>query len=203
MVLQVVQLQVDFHMMDNMLELLVTSGMDMYQAIRLIMPPSWQNMEDLDEELRGFYTYNSFHMEPWDGPAGVVLTDGRFAACVLDSNGLRPSRWVMTKNGYLTAASEIGVNDYKPEDVIAKGRVGPGQILVVDTQEGKILHTDDVGNYLKVRQPYAKWIKEKSFYVESTLAEHIPELKPLSTEERAQHMKMFQVLFYPFLHSCQ
>ncbi|MBN4054069.1 glutamate synthase large subunit, partial [Haliea sp. AH-315-K21] len=145
----------DSSSMDNMLELLVTSGMDLYQAIRLIMPPSWQNMEDLDEALRGFYTYNSFHMEPWDGPAGVVLTDGRFAVCVLDSNGLRPSRWVMTKNGYLTAASEIGVNDYKPEDVIAKGRVGPGQILVVDTQEGKILHTDDVGNYLKVKQPYA------------------------------------------------
>lgn len=185
----------DSSSMDNMLELLVTSGMDLYQAIRLIMPPSWQNMEDLDEALRGFYTYNSFHMEPWDGPAGVVLTDGRFAACVLDSNGLRPSRWVMTKNGYLTAASEIGVNDYKPEDVIAKGRVGPGQILVVDTQEGKILHTDDVGNYLKVRQPYAQWIKEKSFYVESTLAEHIPELKPLTADEREQHMKMFQVTF--------
>lgn len=185
----------DSSSMDNMLELLVTSGMDLYQAIRLIMPPSWQNMEDLDEALRGFYTYNSFHMEPWDGPAGVVLTDGRFAACALDSNGLRPSRWVMTKNGYLTAASEIGVNDYKPEDVIAKGRVGPGQILVVDTQEGKILHTDDVGNYLKVRQPYAQWIKEKSFYVESTLAEHIPELKPLTADERGQHMKMFQVTF--------
>jgi len=185
----------DSSSMDNMLELLVTSGMDLYQAIRLIMPPSWQNMEDLDEALRGFYTYNSFHMEPWDGPAGIVMTDGRFAACALDSNGLRPSRWVMTKNGYLTAASEIGVNDYKPEDVIAKGRVGPGQILVVDTQEGKILHTDDVGNYLKVRQPYAQWIKEKSFYVESTLAEHIPELKPLTADERGQHMKMFQVTF--------
>jgi len=185
----------DSSSMDNMLELLVTSGMDLYQAIRLIIPPSWQNMEDLDEALRGFYTFNSFHMEPWDGPAGVVLTDGRFAACVLDSNGLRPSRWVMTKNGYITAASEIGVNDYKPEDVIAKGRVGPGQILVVDTQEGNILHTDDVGNYLKVKQPYAKWIKEKSFYVESTLGENVPELEPLSEEERGQHMKMFQVTF--------
>lgn len=185
----------DSSSMDNMLELLVTSGMDLYQAIRLIMPPSWQNMEDLDEALRGFYTFNSFHMEPWDGPAGVVLTDGRFAACVLDSNGLRPSRWVMTKNGYITAASEIGVNDYKPEDVIAKGRVGPGQILVVDTQEGKILHTDDVSDYLKIRQPYAKWIKEKSFYVESTLAEHIPALKPLYPDECERHMKMFQVTF--------
>ncbi|MAM71446.1 MAG: glutamate synthase large subunit [Gammaproteobacteria bacterium] len=185
----------DSSSMDNMLELLVTSGMDLYQAIRLIMPPSWQNMEDLDEALRGFYTFNSFHMEPWDGPAGVVLTDGRFAACVLDSNGLRPSRWVMTKNGYLTAASEIGVNDYKPEDVIAKGRVGPGQILVVDTEEGKIMHTDDVGNYLKVRQPYSKWIKEKSFYVESTLAENLPELRPLPPEQCEVHMKMFQVTF--------
>ncbi len=185
----------DSSSMDNMLELLVTSGMDLYQAIRLIIPPSWQNMEDLDEALRGFYTFNSFHMEPWDGPAGVVLTDGRFAACALDSNGLRPSRWVMTKNGYITAASEIGVNDYKPEDVIAKGRVGPGQILVVDTQEGEILNSDDVGNYLKVKQPYAKWVKEKSYYVESTLAEHIPALKPLHPDECERHMKMFQVTF--------
>ncbi len=185
----------DSSSMDNMLELLVSSGMDLYQAIRLIMPPSWQNMQELDEALRGFYTYNSFHMEPWDGPAGVVLTDGRFAACVLDSNGLRPSRWVMTKNGYLTAASEIGVNEYKPEDVIAKGRVGPGQILVVDTEEARILHTEDVANYLKSRQPYAKWIKEQSIYVESSLAENLPELRPLSPEECDRHMKMFQVSF--------
>jgi hypothetical protein len=111
--------------MDNMLELLVTSGMDFYQAIRLIMPPSWQNMEDMDSDLRSFYTYNSLHMEAWDGPAGVVLTDGRYAVCVLDKNGLRPSRWVMTKDGCITAASEIGVNAYNPEDVVATGRQNP------------------------------------------------------------------------------
>ncbi len=185
----------DSSSMDNMLELLVTSGMDLYQAIRLIMPPSWQNMENMDAALRSFYIFNSMHMEPWDGPAGVVLTDGRFAACVLDSNGLRPSRWVVTKNGYLTCASEIGVNDYKPEDVVAKGRVGPGQILVVDTQEGKIMHTDDVSDYLKVRQPYATWVRNNTSYLESRFSEDTAELRPMSEEECERYMKMFQVTF--------
>ncbi|MEY4642729.1 MAG: hypothetical protein RLZZ227_2723 [Pseudomonadota bacterium] len=185
----------DSSSMDNMLEMLVTSGMDLYQAIRLIMPPSWQNMENMDADLRSFYTYASLHMEAWDGPAGVVLTDGRYAVCVLDKNGLRPSRWVITRNGYITAASEIGVNAYNPEDVVAKGRVGPGQMLVVDTQEGKILHSDDVANYLKARQPYAKWVTERAMLVESTLAEELPKLAPLSPEECDVHMKMFQVTF--------
>ncbi len=185
----------DSSSMDNMLELLTTSGMDLYQAIRLIMPPTWQNMENMDADLRSFYIYNSMHMEAWDGPAGVVLTDGRFAACVLDSNGLRPSRWVMTKNGYITVASEIGVNDYSPEDVIAKGRVGPGQILVIDTQEGKIMHSDDVADYLKGRQPYAKWVRENTSYLESKLSEDTAALLPLSDDEGEMHMKMFQVTF--------
>ncbi len=185
----------DSSSMDNMLELLTTSGMDLYQAIRLIMPPTWQNMENMDADLRSFYIYNSMHMEAWDGPAGVVLTDGRFAACVLDSNGLRPSRWVMTKNGYITVASEIGVNDYSPEDVIAKGRVGPGQILVIDTQEGKIMHSDDVADYLKVRQPYAEWVRENTSYLESKLSEDTAALLPLSDDEGEKHMKMFQVTF--------
>jgi len=185
----------DSSSMDNMLELLTTSGMDLYQAIRLIMPPTWANMENMDADLRSFYIYNSMHMEPWDGPAGVVLTDGRYAACVLDSNGLRPSRWVVTKNGYITAASEIGVNDYKPEDVVAKGRVGPGQILVVDTEEGKIMHSDDVADYLKVRQPYAKWVRENTSYLEARLSEDTADLKPMSEDECERYMKMFQVTF--------
>ena len=185
----------DSSSMDNMLELLTTSGMDLYQAIRLIMPPSWQNMENMDADLRSFYIYNSMHMEAWDGPAGVVLTDGRFAACALDSNGLRPSRWVMTKNGYITVASEIGVNDYEPEDVIAKGRVGPGQILVVDTQEGKIMHSDDVADYLKVRQPYAQWVRENTSYLEAKLSEDTAELRHMSEGDCEKHMKMFQVTF--------
>ena len=87
------------------------------------MEPAWQNVDTMDNDLRAFYEYNSMHMEPWDGPAGLVLTDGRYAVCLLDRNGLRPSRWVMTKNGYLTVASEIGTYAYKPEDVVAKGNL--------------------------------------------------------------------------------
>ena len=110
----------DSSSMDNMLELMVTGGIDLFRGVRMIIPPAWQNMETMDADLRAFYEYNSMHMEPWDGPAGVVLTDGRHAVCLLDRNGLRPARWVTTKNGYITLASEIGVWDYKPEDVIAR-----------------------------------------------------------------------------------
>ena len=119
----------DSSSMDNMLELMVTGGIDLFRGVRMLIPPAWQNVETMDPDLRAFYEYNSMHMEPWDGPAGVVMTDGRYAVCLLDRNGLRPARWVTTTNGYITIASEIGVWDYKPEDVIAKGRVGPGQIL--------------------------------------------------------------------------
>ena len=115
--------------MDNMLEILLAGGMDLFRAVRMMIPPAWQNVETMDADLRAFYEYNSMHMEPWDGPAGLVMTDGRYAVCMLDRNGLRPARWVVTKNGFITLASEIGVYSYKPEDVVAKGRVGPGQIL--------------------------------------------------------------------------
>ena len=115
----------DSSSLDNMLEVMVAGGMDLFRSIRMLVPPAWQNVDDMDADLRAFYEYNSMHMEPWDGPAGIVLTDGRYACCLLDRNGLRPARWVKTKNGYLTLASEIGTWDYRTEDVVAKGRVGP------------------------------------------------------------------------------
>ncbi len=139
----------DSSSMDNMLEFLLIGGMNLYRAARMIVPPAWQNLDTMDAELRAFYDYNSMHMEPWDGPAGMVLTDGRFAVCMLDRNGLRPSRWVMTKDGFICTASEIGVFDYQPEDVVAQGRVGPGQILSIDTETGEVLHTADVDDRLK------------------------------------------------------
>ncbi len=98
------------------------------QAMRLLMPPAWQSVDGIDPDLRAFYEFYAPHLEPWDGPAGVVLTDGRYACCALDRNGLRPARYVITKNRHLTVASEIGVWDYAPEDVVRKGRMGPGQM---------------------------------------------------------------------------
>ena len=99
----------DSNSMDNMLEALLAGGIDIFRAMRLLVPPAWQNVTNMDADLRAFYEYNSMHMEPWDGPAGIVMTDGRYAACSTDRNGLRPARWVITKDRHITLASEIGV----------------------------------------------------------------------------------------------
>lgn len=184
----------DSSSMDNMLELLVTGGMDLFRGVRMIIPPAWQNVETMDAELRAFYEFNSMHMEPWDGPAGVVLTDGRHAVCLLDRNGLRPARWVTTKNGYITLASEIGVWNYQPEDVIAKGRVGPGQILAVDTESGKVLSTDEIDGRLKSRHPYKKWLRENAIRIRATLNDD-KGVASFDAETLKQYMKMYQVTF--------
>ncbi|MDX1399011.1 MAG: glutamate synthase large subunit, partial [Oceanospirillum sp.] len=182
--------------MDNMLEVLLTGGMDLFKAVRLMIPPAWQNNDTMDADLRAFYEYSSMHMEPWDGPAGLVLTDGRHAVCMLDRNGLRPARWVITKNGYITLASEIGVYDYQPEDVVAKGRVAPGHMLVVDTETGEVMHREDIDNRLKSAHPYKQWMREKATFLESTLGEiQGPNFEPVTQEELQAHMKMYQISF--------
>ncbi|MGM5657087.1 glutamate synthase large subunit, partial [Klebsiella sp. K5-312] len=124
----------DSSSMDNMLELLLAGGMDIVRAMRLLVPPAWQNNPDMDPELRSFFDFNSMHMEPWDGPAGIVMSDGRYAACNLDRNGLRPARYVITKDKLITCASEVGIWDYQPDEVVEKGRVGPGELMVIDTR---------------------------------------------------------------------
>src|SRR5690606_2227312 len=156
----------DSSSLDNMLELLQIGGMELHRAIRMLVPPAWQNAPHMDEDLRAFYEYNSMHIEPWDGPAGLVLTDGRYAVCTLDRNGLRPSRWVMTDDDIITVASEVGVYKYAPENVVAKGRLGPGQILSVDTQTGELHHTREIDELLKSSKPDKKWMAEKSSRIE-------------------------------------
>ena len=184
----------DSSSLDNMLELLLIGGMELHRAIRMLVPPAWQNVEQMDDALKAFYEYNSMHIEPWDGPAGLVLTDGRYAVCTLDRNGLRPSRWVITKDDFITVASEIGVYRYSPEDVVAKGRLGPGQILSVDTLNGTLSHTSDVDNMLKQGRPYQKWLNENALRIESSLARDGAE-SGLSVDEVKIAMKMFQATF--------
>ena len=184
----------DSSSMDNMLDVLLAGGMDLFRAVRMLVPPAWQNMEHMDADLKAFYEYNSMHMEPWDGPAGIVLTDGRYAVCILDRNGLRPARWVITNNGFITLASEIGTYSYKPEDVVAKGRVGPGQILAVDTETGQVLHTQAIDNQLKMRQPYKQWLKEYATRIESTF-EPAGEPDLIKANALPVYQKMFQVSF--------
>lgn len=184
----------DSSSLDNMLELLLIGGMDLHRAIRMLVPPAWQNVETMDEQLRAFYEYNSMHVEPWDGPAGLVITDGRYAVCTLDRNGLRPSRWVITRDDIITVASEVGVYDYDPADVVAKGRLGPGQILSVDTQTGALYHTSDIDEQLKSGRPYADWLKKHATRIESSLAMVVAEAG-MSDEEIKLYMKMFHATY--------
>ena len=148
----------DSSSLDNMLELFLVGGMDIVRAMRLLVPPAWQNNPDMNEDLRAFFDFNSMHMEPWDGPAGIVMSDGRYAACNLDRNGLRPARYVITTDKLITCASEIGIWDYQPDEVVAKGRVGPGELMVIDTEEGRILQSSETDNDLQKRHPYKEWM---------------------------------------------
>jgi len=150
----------DSSSLDNMLELFLSGGMDLIRAMRLLVPPAWQNNPNMDPELRAFFDFNSMHMEPWDGPAGLVMSDGRFAACNLDRNGLRPARYVITTDKLITCASEVGIWDYQPDEVVEKGRVGPGELMVIDTRSGRILHSAETDDDLKSRHPYKEWMEK-------------------------------------------
>ncbi len=184
----------DSSSLDNMLEGLLMGGVPLFRALRMLIPPAWQNVDDMDPDLKAFYEYNSMHMEPWDGPAGIVLTDGRFGACALDRNGLRPARYIVTRDRYLTIASEVGVWDYKPEDVVTKGRIKPGEIVAVDLATGRLLLPADIDDELKRAQPYRQWLKDNVRYLESSLTQ--PQTMPLmSAHDTLVHQKMFNVTF--------
>jgi len=184
----------DSNSLDNMLEALLAGGMDIFRAMRLLIPPAWQNVNNLDADLRAFYEYNSMHMESWDGPAGIVLTDGRYAACSMDRNGLRPARWVVTKDRHITLASEIGVYDYAPEEVLSKGRLKPGQMVAVDTDTGELLLPEDIDNHLKTAHPYKQWLKDHALRLESKLEEESCD-SIMGPDQSKIYQKLYQVSF--------
>jgi len=201
----------DSNSLDNMLEGLVAGGMDLFRAMRLLIPPAWQNIDSMDADLRAFYEYNSMHMEPWDGPAGIVLTDGRYAACSLDRNGLRPARWVITQSpvrgeGYpdeqgtyhncvITLASEIGVFDYAPESVVAKGRLKPGQMLAADTITGELLLPSDVDHHLKSRHPYKAWLSDHLETLRDPTDGGVDATPMFDSVTLNRYQKLFQISF--------
>ena len=159
----------DSSSLDNMIELLVKGGVDLFRAVRMVLPPAWQNTQTLDPDIRSFHEYNSMHMEPWDGPAGIVMADGQWAVCILDRNGLRPARYQLDKSNIITIASETGVNPVAEDNVVKKGRVEPGGILAVNTLTGEILNQNSIDNELKEKLPYRKWLKQNALYIESRL----------------------------------
>ena len=196
----------DSSSLDNMLEAMLAGGIDIFRAMRLLIPPAWQNVSEMDAQLRAFYEYNSMHMEPWDGPAGIVLTDGRHAACTLDRNGLRPARYVITRPDgaeaaegdyrgcVITLASEIGVYDYDNATVLKKGRLKPGQMLAVDTETAELILPQEIDQRLKSAQPYKDWMKN-AIHVESKLGGAALCSEPMDEALLQACQKLFQVSF--------
>ena len=179
--------------LDNMLEILHAGGVDIFRAMRLLIPPAWQNAVGMDPDLRAFYEYSSMHMEPWDGPAGIVLTDGRYAACVLDRNGLRPARYVVTRDRRIMLASEIGVHEYDDAAVVAKGRVGPGEMVAVDTRSGEFLSSRDIDRMNSARQPYWQWLREGARHIRTLAHRRVPDWEAWPAARRRRCEKLFGV----------
>ena len=152
--------------LDNVFEFLTMSGLSLPQAMAILVPESFNDKNPISEDLKAFYEYHSILMEPWDGPAALLFSDGRYAGGMLDRNGLRPSRYTITKQGMMVVASEVGVMDFEPGDVVSKGRLQPGKILLVDTQEGRIYYDGEIKEQLAKAHPYREWLSENRVQLE-------------------------------------
>ncbi len=152
--------------LDHMFEFMIANGYDFFKTIRSLIPMPWQNAPHIDSELRSFYEYSSIHFDPWDGPAAVSFTDGRYIACVLDRNGLRPAKYIITKDGRMLIASEYGVLDIDDNEIIEQGRLQSGQIIGIDLKYNKILKNDDIDDYIKRSKPYGTWLNENLTYLQ-------------------------------------
>ena len=152
--------------LDNVFEFLMMSGLSLPQAMAILVPESFNDKNPISEDLKAFYEYHSILMEPWDGPAALLFSDGRYAGGMLDRNGLRPSRYTITKSGMMVVASEVGVMDFEPGDVVSKGRLQPGKILLIDTQEGKIYYDGEIKEQLAKAHPYREWLSENRVQLE-------------------------------------
>jgi glutamate synthase (NADPH) large chain len=145
---------------DNVLEFLILAGKSLPHALSMMIPESWNDKNPIPPSLKAFYEYQSTLMEPWDGPASIVFSDGRYIGGTLDRNGLRPSRYIITKDDLIVMASEVGVQIFSPDQIKAKGRLRPGKILLVDTKMGIIVPDEEVKKQLTERNPYAQWLAE-------------------------------------------
>ncbi len=152
--------------LDNVFEFFVMSGLSLPHAMSIMVPESFNDKNPISEDLKAFYEYHSILMEPWDGPAALLFSDGRFAGGMLDRNGLRPARYTITKNDMMVVASEVGVMDFDPTEIAEKGRLQPGKILLIDTQEGKIYYDGEIKAKLAAAHPYRQWLSTNRIQLE-------------------------------------
>ncbi|MDD3595513.1 glutamate synthase large subunit [Sulfuricurvum sp.] len=180
---------------DNFFEFLIVNGMDFFKAARAVIPAPWQNAPHMDPQLRAFYEYHSTVFEAWDGPAAFSLTDGRYIGCVLDRNGLRPSKYIITKDDTLLIASEYGVIDIHEDQIKERGRLQSGQMIGLDLKFGKVLKDEDINQYLKSSNPYMKWLNDHMVYLQEHVDEQYAtrcEFNPENLIERQRYFNITQ-----------
>ena len=171
--------------LDQAVELLYHTGRSLPHVMMMLIPEAWQNHKTMPEGKKAFYEYHSTLMEPWDGPASIPFTDGSCLGAILDRNGLRPSRYVVTKDGYVIMGSETGIVDVDPANVEYKGRLEPGRMFLVDMEAGRIVPDEEIKAQIASRQPYGEWLKERLVDLDDDLpAETPPEVDPETTIER-------------------
>ena len=153
--------------LDNVFEFFVMSGLSLPQAMAVMVPESFNEKNPISDDLKAFYEYHSILMEPWDGPAALLFSDGRYAGGMLDRNGLRPSRYTITTKGMMVVASEVGVMDFEPNEIAQKGRLQPGKILLIDTEEGKIYYDGELKSQLAKAHPYKEWLAANRIQLEN------------------------------------
>jgi glutamate synthase (NADPH) large chain len=173
---------------DNAVELLVQAGRSLPHAMAMLIPEAWAGNSHMKPEKRAFYEYHACLMEPWDGPAAIAFTDGRVIGAILDRNGLRPGRYVVTNDEHVIMASEAGVLDIEPEQVKMKGRLQPGKMFLVDTVEGRIVPDKEIKHRLASRQPYAQWLKDNQITIDQLPKPsrmHHPDAETLLRRQRA------------------
>ena len=178
--------QSDSASLDNMFELLVAAGRDPAHAMLMLMPQAWGEKYHMGHDVRGFYEYHSALMEPWDGPAAVAFTDGITAGAALDRNGLRPARWTLTKDNLFVLASETGVLDIDPKDVVCHGRVKPGSMIYLDLPSHRLLDDAEIKTRYSRRRPYRRWVEENRIAIQGLFSEIVPSKVPGDLVNRQQ-----------------
>ncbi|MGD9968992.1 MAG: glutamate synthase large subunit [Sulfuricurvum sp.] len=178
---------------DNFFEFLIVNGMDFFKAARAVIPAPWQNAPHMDPELRAFYEYHATVFEAWDGPAAFSLTDGRYIGCVLDRNGLRPSKYIITNDDTLLIASEYGVIDISEDQIKERGRLQSGQMIGLDLKFGKVLKDEDINRYLKSSNPYMKWLNDHMVYLQEHVEEQYRIHKDYNPETLIERQRYFNV----------
>src|SRR5262247_936743 len=165
----------DSAMFDNAVEMLVMTGRSLPHAMMMLIPEAWDGHETMSDEKKAFYEYHSCMMEPWDGPASMVFTDGVVIGATLDRNGLRPSRYYVTKDGLVVMASEVGVMDIPPENILQKGRLQPGKMFLIDTREGRIIEDFLFNDTAATEKPYRQWLEQNILRLSDLPGHPVPE----------------------------